>query len=323
MAGLMTYTHVSTLADSSAPINRAWRSGLLLLLLSVSLFGCTSTSREQEKPLAKALSCKEILNDEHFRDARHHRSDRYHELVERYTKNSCPAPEFHKARQFAVDQLNISKLSEEDQKLSCYDAVVTKTRVDELFEWYSTSQGELSGLNVFSDEEARYGMQQEQIKSLPTRKHGLDSLYRVNECDTVLTIEQKMAAKEVFRAVIRDARRRYIKNASETSRRSAFNEIRDEERALSCSGLLEKIREEEDNRVYHHGTYSRTIVSGGFFNTTLFASLFGGPAAALLAAALVDAQSFSIIKRISKKEGRLLELFNKKSCYEPAAVPAV
>ena len=91
--------------------------------------------------------------------------------------------------------------------------------------------------------------------------------------------------------------------------------------ALSCDELVPQIRLEEESRVYHRGTQSRTIVIGGSMDAIVFGGLIFGERGAALGM-LIDAQSFELAKRMTKREGRLLDQLNGNSCYfELAASP--
>lgn len=291
---------------------------VLLGLIVATLAGCLSTQKnysqkDYNQKDYEELSCEEMLNDNHILDANHHGSEHYRELVARYKQNNCPAAEFHETRNYAVDKLNISRLSKEDANLSCYDLLVEKTRVDELFEWTSIT-GNMVGMDdhiVLKDK--KY------VAELGIRKRGFESLYRVNNCDDALSDVEKSMAKEVHRAPIRYMRKVYVKGATEAAKRSTFGELRADEQALSCQEIIVQIREEEDNRVYHHGTFSRVISPGGNLATTFFGAVIFGEVGAAVGL-LIDAQSYHLAKRMTKREGRLLEQLNEKSCYYDLAV---
>ncbi|MCY4421214.1 MAG: hypothetical protein OXC42_08245 [Gammaproteobacteria bacterium] len=290
---------------------------IMLLALALLVSGCASTSRTDSA--AAALSCSEILDHEHISNAQHHGSEPYRALVALYRKKKCPAPDFHQARIAAVNRKNIERLSAEDRALSCQEVLVEKTHLDELLEWHSTVQSRMSVLRLGTNEAKFARNIHKQSESMSVRQAGLGSLFEANVCAMALSAEQKVLAKEVHRAPLRYARKRFVSLLDETEQASLFGIIREDETALSCKGLIAQIRFEEDRRVYHLGTASRTIVQGGEFTGTMFGALIFGEAGAMLGM-LLDTQTFALAGRMTKREGRLLYLLGRKSCYFEFAV---
>ena len=287
------------------------------MLLAVSFPGDASSSQKApggREDLDDFMSCSEILADEHIQDADKHGSKRYRLLVGLYREKECPARDFHSARIGAVNQRNILRLSEPDRALNCVDLLVEKTWLDELTEWYSTLQGQASPALLGKNGEGAARISHLDLSEMLVRADGFDSLYQVNNCDSVLSNEEKMLAKEVHRAPLRYARRSIVGQRSEAENRRTFGDASAVDLALSCDELVREIRLEEDNRIYHHGTQSRTIAPGGSHFTTAFGGLIFGEWGALLGF-LVDAQSFALAKRMTKREGRLLNQLNRESCY--------
>ena len=293
------------------------RGVAVFMLLAVSFPGDASSSQKVpggREDLDDFMSCSEILADEHIQDADKHGSKRYRLLVGLYHEKECPAPDFHRARIGAVDQRNIQRLSDPDRVLSCEDLLVEKTRHDELTEWYSTMQGQTSPAPLGKIREGAARIGRRDLSEMQVRADGFDSLYQVNNCDSVLSNEEEMLAKEVHRAPLRYARRSIVGQRSEAENRRIFGDASAVDLALSCDELVREIRLEEDDRIYHHGTQSRTITPGGSHFATTFGGLIFGEWGALLGF-LVDAQSFALAKRMTKREGRLLNQLNRKSCY--------
>ena len=294
------------------------------LVLALAISGCAGglkTGFEGAAITSEPISCSAILDDEHIRDAQHHGSERYRELLDQYRKKKCPAPDFHNARVSAVNQRNIHRLSTQDKTLNCHGILAEKTRLDELVEWYSTEQGELSRLTIGADKPGSQIITRGQFDEMPVRQLGLGSLYEVNRCDATLSPEQKTLAKEVYRAPLRYVRKRFVQQLTEAERTQSFGVAGKDELTLSCEGLISQIRFEEDNRISHLGTHNRTIVRGGTYTATVVGALIFGEAGAALGV-LLDAQSFALAGRMTKREGRLLDLLNRKSCYfEFAANP--
>lgn len=265
------------------------------------------------------MSCSEMLADQHIRNADTHGSVRYRALVRQYRDKQCPAPDFHNARIGAVNQRNIRRLSPTDRVLSCHELLAEKTRLDELIEWQFTREAELQVLRFRKDNEGGGRIGRGDFSEMTVRASGLDSLYDVNSCDSVLSHEKKTQAKEIYRAPLRYARRNLVRQKAPSEIRRTYGSANAVDSALSCDELVREIRLEEDNRVYRHGTYSRTIVSGGSAGATAVGALAFGPAGAALGL-LLDAQSIALAKRMTKREGRLLDQLDRKSCYYELAV---
>lgn len=287
-----------------------------LVFVALALSGCmTATEPGAARSSAvDALSCSEILDKEHIRNAAHHRSPGYIGLVERYRAKKCPAPEFHRVRLAAIDEANIGSLSETDRAMECYSILVEKTRLDELVEWHSTAASQLSGLNFGSDGNPVQGADRKRFRAMVERKKGLGSLYEVKNCSRQLSPAEQMRAKEEYRAPLREARRRFVESRDKSGKLRSFGSASAEERSLSCAELVREIRTEEDSRVYRIGTASRTIVQAGSnaAGTLIGAMLFGEKGAAV--GLILDAQSFEMIRRMTRREGRLLDLLNRRSC---------
>ena len=163
------------------------------------------------------------------------------------------------------------------------------------------------------------GIDPKRLSAMSVRKQGLDSLYRANECDSELSPQEKREAREVFRAPLRYARRNYVRGQSEDDRRRNYGANDGDETALSCRELVEQIRLEEDDRVYRHGAESRAVLGGGSFaGTAAGAILFGS--AGVVVGLMLDAQTFRFVKRMTKREGRLLGQLSRKACYFEYAV---
>ncbi len=293
------------------------RHGTSILFLVLALSGCMTGTGPGAGPLAAVeadLSCSEILDNEHIRNAAHHGSLGYGTLVERYRAQKCPAPEFHKVRILAIDEANIRRLSEADRALECYDILVEKTRLDELVEWNSTNAGQLSELRIGSGGKPSQSVGREQFRAMVERKKGLGSLYGVNGCNHRLSPAEQTRAKEEYRGPLREARRKFIDDRDKSEMLRIFGSASAEERSLSCEELVREIRIEEDNRVYRLGTASRTIVNAGSTGagTVIGAMLFGAKGAAL--GLMLDAQTFEMIRRMTRREGRLLVQLNRRSC---------
>ena len=283
-------------------------------LMCPVFYGCTGKVEDSMAQLNGSdtpPSCVEILDDEHIRNADHHGSERYRMLVSLYRKDSCPAPEFHNARKDAVDRANVALLAEQDRALSCYDNLTEKTRIDELVEWYKAT-GPMPFWQLTDRDEWSGHMTEEQVSEMTVRKRGLDSLYKTNGCKALLTREQKAEAKEAFRAPLRHARRNFLREWSEENPHWDYGMASDDEQKLSCQELVEQIRLEEDNRVYHHGTASRTIILHGISATALGAVLFGAKGAVL--GLLLDSQTAVLVSRVTMRERRLLRQMNRKTC---------
>ena len=287
------------------------------MLLALAFPGAASSSQKApggREDLDDFMSCSEILADEHIQDADKHGSKPYRLLVDLYREKECPAPDFHSARIGAVNQRNIQRLSGPDRGLNCKDLLVEKTLHDELTEWHSTMQGQASPAPLGRNIEGAARIGRPDLSEMLVRAQGFDSLYQVNNCDSVLSNEEEMLAKEVHRAPLRYARRSIVRQRNEAENRRIFGDASAVDLALSCDELVREIRLEEDNRIYHHGTQSRTIAPGGSHFATAFGGLIFGEWGALLGF-LVDAQSFALAKRMTKREGRLLNQLNRESCY--------
>ena len=254
-----------------------------------------------------------------MRDANKHGSERYRKLLALYRENQCPAPEFHRARTGAVHEQRIGWLGREDLARDCFDILAEKTRLDELVQWSSVWGGQMSPLRLDSDEDVDSLMRDGQNSGMSERASGLGSLFEVRNCPGTLSPEEQTRAKEVHRAPLRYARRQFLELQTKAEVARTFGVSSADDLSLDCDQIVRQVRLEEDNRVYNHGTYSRTITGGGTVVSALVGAMLFGEAGAALGL-LLDAQTMALAKRMTKREGRLLDDLNRRSCYFEFAV---